>query len=118
MSVMQPMTSGATNRASASEETRGGRTISAAEGLISPGLTPDSTAASGTCMALSRRHRALQLGGHGAAIVVVDRRGAEQVVARIRSADRKLADHAAGPRRHHHDALRQVDRLEDRVGDE
>ena len=56
------------------------------------------------------RHRAAQRG--------IFRRGAERFGARIGRIDRELGEHAAGPRRHHDDAARQIDRLEHRMGDE
>src|SRR5215471_19505242 len=44
--------------------------------------------------------------------------GAEAFVARIGRVDRELGEEAAGPRGHYHDPLRQIDRLEHRMGDE
>src|SRR6516165_7952523 len=44
--------------------------------------------------------------------------GAEAFVARIGCVDQKLGEDAAGPRRHHDDPLREIDRLEHRMGDE
>ena len=48
----------------------------------------------------------------------VFRRRAEALVARIGCVDAQFGEHAAWSRRHHHDALRQVDRLEHRVRNE
>ena len=45
-------------------------------------------------------------------------RGAEAFIAWKRRVNRELGEHPAGPRRHHHDPLREVDRLEHRMGDE
>ena len=45
-------------------------------------------------------------------------RGAKILAARIGRVDFKLGEDAARPRRHHHDAARQIDRLEHRMGDE
>src|SRR5215469_5718743 len=44
--------------------------------------------------------------------------GAEAFVARIGRVDQKLGEDATGPRGHYHDPLREIDRLEHRVGDE
>src|SRR5499427_8564425 len=43
--------------------------------------------------------------------------GAEAFVARIGRVDQKLGEDAAGPRGHYHDSLREIDRLEHRMGD-
>ena len=58
-----------------------------------------------------------RLGGDAAEMRVFGR-GAEQVVARIRRVASQVGHHAAGPRRHHDDALREIDRLEHRMRDE
>src|SRR5438132_3000517 len=44
--------------------------------------------------------------------------GAKAFVARIGRVDRELGEDAAGPRGHHDDPLREIDRLEHRMGDE
>ena len=56
--------------------------------------------------------------GRDAAEMRVFGRGAEQRVARIGRLAAQVGHHAAGPRRHHDDALREIDRLEHRMGDE
>src|SRR6202040_1165060 len=44
--------------------------------------------------------------------------GAKAFVARIRRVDQELGEDPAGPRGHHDDPLREIDRLEHRMGDE
>src|SRR5215469_16028776 len=44
--------------------------------------------------------------------------GAEAFVARIGRVDQKFGEDATGPRGQYHDPLREIDRLEHRVGDE
>src|SRR5262245_51351951 len=44
--------------------------------------------------------------------------GAEAFVARIGRVDQELGEDASGPRGHYHDPLREIDRLEHRMGDE
>src|SRR5947207_4731487 len=55
---------------------------------------------------------------HAPAIAGVIGRSAEAFVARMGRIDRELGEDAARPPRHHHDPLRQVDRLEYRMGHE
>src|SRR5262252_11236795 len=45
-------------------------------------------------------------------------RGAKAFVARIGRVDQELGEDPAGPRGHYHDPLREIDRLEHRMGDE
>src|SRR5215469_15375469 len=44
--------------------------------------------------------------------------GAKAFVARIGRVDQELGEDATGPRGHYHDPLREIDRLEHRMGDE
>src|ERR1700758_1402372 len=44
--------------------------------------------------------------------------GAKAFIARIRRVDQELGEDPAGPRGHHDDPLREIDRLEHRMGDE
>src|SRR3974390_1568480 len=55
---------------------------------------------------------------HLPAITRVIGRGAKALVARIRRLNNDVGEYAARTRCHHHDALRQIDRLEDRMRDE